>query len=419
MAASRWGRTRVLPFWADGGAGPALGGFKPGRHVLTAMPSKLERVTLEALREESLEGWLDRVLGGAEGVVPLRVVGLHYEAGHAGRTLTGGLPPVAAGIVAVVATYPGYLVADDERGPWRAIGDVGPLTEALAHAPFPLEPCPRVELVDPVGVGPYRLAVEAIREGIAAGDHYQVNFTRRLVAELPTELGPSLFMALRAAQPTAFATLWGLEEGWLCSGSPECLLTWDAAERRAHTWPIKGTVGRGGSEGEDLALARRLLASDKDRAEHVMIVDLARNDLGRLAEMGSVVVRDLYSDLPLRTVRHLVSDVSARVREGVSLGELVGALFPGGSITGAPKIAAMNAITRHEHSPRGFYCGSLGVVFGASEAVFSILIRTAVASEGRLTYGVGGGIVWDSHPEDEWSETELKARALERALGGA
>lgn len=378
------------------------------------MPRRVVSVTLGELCELGLERWLDTHLGERDG---LSVVGLTYEAGLAGETLVGGL---VGGrdeglLAATIATYPGWLTSEDgASGSWTACGDTAALMSALDHAPLPMPPPPRVELGDPHGFDPYRAAVDAIREGIAAGDYYQVNLARRLEGELEEALGPALFFALREAQPAAFSTLWALDGGWLVSGSPECLLRFDERTRRAHTYPIKGTIGRADDEAEDQTLADRLMASEKDRAEHVMIVDLARNDLGRLA--SRVEVESLYATLPLTTLRHLVSDIAADIRPEVTLGRLVGALFPGGSITGAPKIAAMNAITRHEPFARGFYCGSLGLVF-PDEAVFSILIRTAVVSGGRLVYPVGGGLVWDSVAEDEWRETELKAQALMRALG--
>lgn len=388
------------------------------------MPHRVVSATVGELREVGLETWLDTHLENRDG---LSVVGLTYEAGLAGETLVGGL--VAKhhdgddarvhhdGLPgATIVTYPGWLVSDAEGsdGAWTPHGDVSALRLALDHPPLDMGPAPRLELRDPFGFAPYRASVEAIRDGIAAGDYYQVNLARRLEAELDEAHGPALFFALRQAQPAAFSTLWDLGQGWLVSGSPECLLRFDARTRRAHTYPIKGTIGRADNEADDQTLAARLMASEKDRAEHVMIVDLARNDLGRLA--SKVEVESLYAALPLATLRHLVSDIAADIREDVTLGRLVGALFPGGSITGAPKIAAMNAIAHHEPFVRGFYCGSLGLVF-PDEAVFSILIRTAVVSGGHLVYPVGGGLVWDSVAEDEWRETELKAQALLRALG--
>lgn len=409
----RLGRERVLPFWGDGGVGHG-NVLQPGRHVLAAMPSAVVSATMAELQAMTLEGWLDRHLS----LDGLQVIGLTYEAGYAGQTLRGGLtrPRKVAGMVATLATYPGWLERDGLEHPWVMRGDTSQLVEALASPPLEIGRPPAPELVDPHGFGPYRSAVDAIREGIAKGDYYQVNLARRLEAEFSEDDAPSLFMALRDAQPAAFAALWALPDGWLVSSSPECLLSYDRVNRRAHTFPIKGTIARSTDADMDQTLAARLMASEKDKAEHVMIVDLARNDLGRLAE--SVEVESLYATLPLTTLRHLVSDVAATIRPEVTLGELVGALFPGGSITGAPKIAAMNAIQQHEPFARGYYCGSLGVVTPET-ATFSILIRTAVVADGRLVYPVGGGLVWDSRPEDEWRETELKARSLTRALHGS
>ena len=150
-----------------------------------------------------------------------------------------------------------------------------------------------------------------------------------------------------------------------------------------------------------------------------MIVDLVRNDLGRVAVPGSVEVHSIFSELTLKTVRHLVSEVRATVSEAHDLADLIGAIFPGGSITGAPKIAAMRALDHCEHFNRGFYCGSLGVIRGGSEATLSILIRTAVLSVDGLTYGTGGGLVADSSAEQEFAETELKAAAINAAIASA
>ena len=170
----------------------------------------------------------------------------------------------------------------------------------------------------------------------------------------------------------------------------------------------------------DQILATELQLDEKERAEHLMIVDLVRNDLGRVAEAGSVEVQDLFGLQSLPTVHHLVSEVSATVTAETTLADLILALFPGGSITGAPKIAAQEAIERLEGLRRGFYTGSFGLVdHRTGAATFNILIRTCIAAGGRLYYQTGGGIVADSDPAREWTETQHKAAALVAATRGA
>ncbi len=396
----------------------------PGRHIIAAMPSAVACASFDDLAREGLEGWLRSRLGGS-GRVPLHVVGLTYEAGVFASSNRDGLAGLALpeGPAVVIATYPGYLIGPSECGPWESVGDCTELLSALASAfdsalEGPLSPVSKaaIELRDLASREAHETAVLGLKEGITRGDFYQVNLARRLEGDCAEASGPAIYAALRAVQSTAFGALWALSEGWLISGSPECLLRWDRRTRRASTFPIKGTRPRGRDAAEDRALGLALQDSDKDRAEHVMIVDLARNDLSRVAETGTVEVPSLYAELPLETVRHRVSEVTATVMPEHDLAALIGTLFPGGSITGAPRIAAMKAIATHEPFARGFYCGSLGVVMGEDEAVFSILIRTATLSRGRLVYCTGGGIVADSDPADEWRETEVKARALERAL---
>jgi len=272
-------------------------------------------------------------------------------------------------------------------------------------------------LTSRMGRAEHRAAVEDVLAGIRAGDLYQANVARRLEASMAPGLTPRLYAALRRETPASFGALWALGGGrWLASASPECLLTWEPETREMHSFPIKGTRPRGRDAAQDEALAAELLADPKDSAEHVMIVDLVRNDLGRVAVPGSVEVRGLAGLQTLPTVHHLVSDVRAVARADVDLAAALVALFPGGSITGAPKIAAMSRIERVEGLRRGFYTGSFGLVFPDGRAAFDILIRTCVVADGRLFYQTGGGIVADSDPEREWEETEHKAAALERAL---
>ncbi len=322
----------------------------------------------------------------------------------------------------VLATYPAFLASDGPTGPWRLHAtDHAARRRLLTH----LERPPRAlaqgtlptRLDSHLDRDAHRAALADVLDGIARGDLYQANVARRLSAPMDPALAPALHRALRARSPAALGALWAFgPDQWLVSASPECLLTWDPATRAAHSYPIKGTRPRGPTPAEDARLADALRADPKERAEHVMIVDLVRNDLGRVAVPGGVSVPQLLGVQPLPTVHHLVSDVAARVRPDADLADVLTALFPGGSITGAPKIAAMARIERVEGLRRGLYTGSLGVVDGTGRATFNILIRSCVVADGQLSYHTGGGIVADSTPEAEWAETEAKAAALVAAL---
>ena len=254
-------------------------------------------------------------------------------------------------------------------------------------------------------------AVQRIREHLHAGDTYQVNLTGLATAE--TSVPPfEHFLRHSLENPVPFGACLRICGVTITSHSPERLLRIEGD--RAETAPIKGTIAR--SEG-----SRHLLrASEKDRAEHLMIVDLCRNDLGRRAVTGSVHVTELLEPLALRGIDHLVSRIEARVRPG-GRGGLLDSLFPGGSVTGAPKRRAMEIITEVEKSRRGPYTGSIGYVTPGGDADFSIAIRTAVWSEERVWFGCGGGIVVDSEPESEYAEARLKAESffatLERCSG--
>jgi anthranilate/para-aminobenzoate synthase component I len=260
-------------------------------------------------------------------------------------------------------------------------------------------------------------AVGAIREGIARGDVYQANLTRRTVRELrvsPRRLADLLWND----NPVPFAIC--LETGGqaVVSNSPELFLDVDLDSRQVASAPIKGTVPRllGGSEAE---ARKALLASEKDAAEHLMIVDLVRNDLGRVCEAGSVHVPSFRAVRSFRHLHHLESTVAGTLRWGTRLSDLLVATLPGGSITGAPKRAALGVIRRLEPVARGPYTGAAGYVRGDGKAVFNVAIRTALVDGGTVSYHAGGGIVWDSDPLLEWEETETKSREFFRALASA
>jgi len=262
----------------------------------------------------------------------------------------------------------------------------------------------------------YIAAIRRAKEYIAAGDIYQVNLSQRFSG--PLSVSPlNLYARLRARNPAPFAAFLDFGEIQVLSSSPERFLQVEARTRRVHTRPVKGTRPRGSTPDRDEALARELLSSEKDRAELVMIVDLERNDLGRVCEIGSVHVPELVVLERYPTVYHLVSTVAGRLppeRDGM---DLLRAMFPGGSITGAPKIRAMEIIAELEPTRRGVYTGAIGWLGFTGNMDLNIAIRTFVVKDGMAYFQVGGGIVADSDPQAEYEETLHKGRALMLALG--
>jgi para-aminobenzoate synthetase component 1 len=248
----------------------------------------------------------------------------------------------------------------------------------------------------------YLAAVEAVRAAIARGDVYQVNLVRHLSAPFEGDAA-ALVAALAPLRPLHDRALAG--EGWtLASASPELLLA--RRGRRVWTGPIKGTRPAGVP-----------VEGAKDAAEHTMIVDLERNDLSRVCEPGSVRWPELMDERELAGVTHLVSTVEGRLRADVRLPELLAAVFPGGSVTGAPKIAALDLIAALEPVGRGAAMGALGTVQPNGDLDLALTIRTFAVADGRIHLWAGGGIVWDSDAEAELAETHVKARPLLRAIG--
>jgi para-aminobenzoate synthetase component 1 len=251
----------------------------------------------------------------------------------------------------------------------------------------------------------YAGAVESVHGAIARGDVYQVNLVQHLHA--PFEGDPAgLTPALAGLRPLHPSPLGG--EGWaIVSASPELFL----ARRGDRVWtkPIKGTRPAG--------VRGELRESEKERAEHVMIVDLERNDLSRVCEPGSVRWPDLMAEHELAGVTHMVTTVEGRLREEVGVAELLGAVFPGGSVTGAPKISAIDHIAALEPVGRGASMGALGRIYPNGDLELALTIRTFAVADGRIHFWVGGGIVWDSDPRAEIEESWVKARPLLAAVG--
>jgi para-aminobenzoate synthetase component I len=262
----------------------------------------------------------------------------------------------------------------------------------------------------------YLEAVATAREYICAGDIFQVNLSQRLEADLNTT-PYELYRRLRKINPAPFANYFNFDGVSIVGASPERFLK--VRDGWVETRPIKGTKPRGKTPTEDKALAESLLQSVKDRAENIMIVDLERNDIGRVCRYGTVKVTELAILETYPTVFHLTSTVVGQMREGKNLVDLLKATFPGGSITGAPKVRAMEIIEELEPTRRSVYTGSLGYLGFNGDMDLNIVIRTIIIKDGKAYFQVGGAIVYDSGPEAEYIETLDKGRALIQALNAS
>lgn len=343
-----------------------------------------------------------------------RVVGvLGYDLARVIEELPGG--PTRGG-----DTPDLWLAAYGAMARWRAgagpLDIVGPdpaararLADHLARPGRPTLPPSLGPLVADDHGDHHMARVERIRDYLAAGDVYQVNLARRLVARVVAPGDPlAIYAALDAVAPAPYGALLEADGMTVISGSPERFLA--ATGARLETRPIKGTRPRSATG------AAELRSSEKDAAEHLMIVDLERNDLGRIATAGSVRVDALGYVVELPALYHQVSRVSAEPRPEVGYAALLRATFPGGSITGAPKVRAMELIDELEPARRGPYCGALGYFGEAGAFDLAIAIRIGVLAGGELRVHVGGGIVADSEPASELAETETKAAGWRAAL---
>ena len=278
--------------------------------------------------------------------------------------------------------------------------------EAIAAAAGVTRSAPRKAYLESIAIA---------KSHIAAGDAYEICLTHGSTA--PFRGDPlRLFRALVLASPAPYAAFLDLPEGAIVSSSPEKFVSLDA-QRVAESRPIKGTRPRGATPAEDRALAADLAAAEKDRAENAMIVDLVRNDLGRVCEWGSVEVPAFGTVEPYATVHQLVSTVRGKLAPQHSAVDLLQACFPPGSMTGAPKIEAMKILESLEPLERGVYAGALGFIDFDGTMDTSVVIRAAVVREGRATFHVGGAIIADSEPEAEHAETLHKARAMVASIG--
>ena len=301
----------------------------------------------------------------------------------------------------------------------RAVRDLEAIAQLIEAGPAPQDPvegAAAVEFTSMTGGDRFAEKVSAIKAAIRAGDTFQTNLSHRL--EAPATLDPvAVYAALREVNPAPYSGLMRYPGMTLISASPELLLSVEG--ERLVTEPIAGTRPRGDDPTADVAYEAELTGDEKERAEHAMLVDLERNDLGKVCAYGSVDVTEYRRVDRYAEVMHLVSVVQGRRREGVSLTDAIGAMFPGGTITGAPKPKTMELIARYEDTPRGPYTGSMGIFGFDDRATLNIIIRTIEVHDGRFGLQVGAGIVHDSDPESEYSETMDKARGLVRAVDAA
>ena len=273
------------------------------------------------------------------------------------------------------------------------------------------QPCaPDAEWVANVSEAEYLENIDKIKTALSAGESYQVNYSLRLRSKFERDAF-EFYERLRANQLSSYCAFLDIGRFQILSSSPELFF-----EKRGdfiRTKPMKGTIRRGRWLKEDEAQKSELLASEKNRAENLMIVDLLRNDLGRIAITGTVTVENLFEVETYPTLHTLTSTISAKLRPSASLTDIFKTLFPCGSVTGAPKISTMRLIRDLEGEPRQIYCGAIGLI-SPERAIFSVPIRTALIDKERRSaeYGVGGGVTWDSIPKEEYAEALLKSKAL-------
>ncbi len=401
-----------------------LSAYGLGRYsILAALPSRL----FESSDFEDLEKELAKLDRCDEGSLPFYGGAIGYVSYDAGRALERSqLRPVAGGVPELrFAFYEGAIVFDhEEETTWLTwLGsEASERVEELCGLAF-ADSVPSVKpfvLDTPLTAnferGEYMDAVESVRERIRRGEVYQVNLSQRFEAKCSGSAF-DLFAKLAEQSPAPYAAYVDIGDEQIVSSSPERFLRING--REVTTRPIKGTRPAGNSQAEAERNERELEHSEKDRSELLMIVDLERNDLGRVCQPGSVRVDELFRLERYATVIHQTADVSGVLEGGVTALGCLKAMFPGGSITGAPKIRAMQVIDELERGVRGIYTGSIGYFDASGGVDLNIAIRTLRIADGCLSFQVGGGIVWDSDPASEYEETLIKAKAMVRALGGS
>jgi para-aminobenzoate synthetase component 1 len=418
--ARRLGRGRA-PCWL---CSPGAADLGLARELLAVEPV---RVVAGGSMAELLAAWAEaRAAWSAGPEVPVGVGYLSYDLGRGWGRVRGTPPPASGWPALEFRFYDAFWVRDAASGTAHIQATSAAAAAALA-ARLAVDAGPPAPVLELGALGPvepparHLAAVERALAYIRAGDIYQVNLARRLRAAYRSAGPPGLdlFTRLAAEAPAPHALWLGDAAGDPAAGtaivgnSPERFLRVEV-DGTIETCPIKGTRARGADPAADAAALAALLADAKDRAEHVMIVDLERNDLGRICATGSVEVVGLMRPLSLPSVHHLVSTVRGRLLPGLGLEEILAATFPGGSIVGAPKLRAMEIIDELEPGQRGPYTGATGWLGAAGDLDLAVAIRTGLVRDGELTLWVGGGIVADSDPRAELAETTAKAGAFAR-----
>lgn len=385
-----------------------------GSHLLIAGIDPIEQISVQSDAQEAIEVLEEAVRGDRAAVFTLS-----YDLGRSLQNVTTRHSSSAEPLL-YLASFDSLIVHDYQIGKTEVVGaEIANWDLSDREADLSFSQAGSVD--SNISRSQYLNAVESIKEEIRSGNTYQTNLTRQINVTLRNDISPAtVFQRLRRSHPAPFSAIIGRPDSTVISASPERFFK--IADGSILASPIKGTRPRGTDKAEDDRLRSELLSSPKDLAENTMIVDLLRNDLGRVCEFGSVEVESLCEIEELPSLFHLVSTIKGRLRGDASFGEMLRALFPCGSITGAPKISTMKIIDEIEPTARGLSMGAIGCYipasFGIGETIdLSVAIRTMVIRNGTATFNVGGGIVIDSDPEKEWDETVVKSKALLNSLG--
>ncbi len=434
LSAIAGARPETYPFLLESAAGGPLDRYSlllrtSGESLIRHSDGRIEGPGAGPGFLERLDDWFQRDAAAVGNPPDLPFSGgwflyLGYElVGEIEPTLM--LPPSDDGLpVALAARCDGaVLIEHGDTDQACLVAETGAVLAAMEHELRGIEcdttaPTTVLDELQAEPATDFERSVERIREYLLAGDVFQVNLSRGWTGHLEDASDPvQVYRSLRAANPSPFGGFMLHGDRALLSSSPERLV--EVHGRDVQTRPIAGTHPRGADPEQDRRLADDMLAHPKEQAEHIMLIDLERNDLGRVCEAGSVEVDELMVLESYAHVHHIVSNVRGRLRAGIRPVDVIRAVFPGGTITGCPKVRCMEIIAELEGQGRGFYTGSMGYLDRYGNLDLNILIRSMLIAPGRLSFRTGAGIVADSDPRREVAETVHKARGLLAALGGS